>query len=49
MAEKGADLLVGEEGQAPDAPGAPELAIAQKKRALGTYVGCLLYTSSETP
>ena len=36
MAEKEEDLLVDEEDQAPDAP---ELAIAQKKRALGTYVG----------
>lgn len=36
MAEKEADLLVDEEDQATDAP---ELAIAQKKRALGTYVG----------
>ena len=34
MAEKEADLLVDEEDQATDAP---ELAIAQKKRALGTY------------
>ena len=36
MAEKEADLLVDEEDQATDAP---ELAITQKKRALGTYVG----------
>ena len=36
MAEKEADLLVDEEDQATDAP---ELAIAQKKCALGTYVG----------
>lgn len=36
MSEKEADLLVDEEDQATDAP---ELAIAQKKRALGTYVG----------
>lgn len=36
MAEKEADLLVDEEDQANDAP---ELAIAQKKRALGIYVG----------
>ena len=36
MAEKEADLQVDEEDQAIDAP---ELAIAQKKRALGTYVG----------
>lgn len=36
MSEKEADLLVDEEDQATDAP---ELAITQKKRALGTYVG----------
>ena len=36
--EKG-DAPVGEEGQAPDATDAPELAAAQKKRALGAYVG----------